>query len=274
MLKPWWERFPGRLEYELEKLREIGISCEPKVMGDTISLEFPYEVGGEIINLIVKFPSSYPYFRFTVDAFIEPPLEHHQNPFTKDLCILGRSTINWSTNDTVAETLVAQMRKVMHVGRSKDIGEVKGLEENQPEPISVYFATQGFIFIDGKFHIGEKCTGQWGSLKIGLAAGNRLAVLSISDDNNSVIANANPHINKLFKEVINGRWIRVREPIIENNPQRFFEKLILLEPKLRVPRWQKVYGNTVIDVIAVVFPEEVEQRVLGEGWLFLVRIKR
>lgn len=103
MLKPWWERFPGRLEYEVEKLKEIGIPCEPKFEGDTVSLEFPYYLNGEKIDLIVKFPSSYPYLRFTVDA---PNIElhHHHNPFTKDLCILGRATINWETDDTVADT--------------------------------------------------------------------------------------------------------------------------------------------------------------------------
>lgn len=274
MFKPWWEQFPGRLEYEVEKLKEIGISCEPKFAGDTVSLQFPYDLDGEKIELIIKFPASYPYLRFTVDA-PNVELHHHHNPFNKDLCILGRSTANWETNGTVAETLTTQMPKVIKAGRSKNIDEVKELEENQPEPISAYFVTGWFVFIDGGFYIGEKHIRQWGNLEIGIETnGNNpeLAVLSICDINGKCIANANHHIEGLFKQKIRGRWIGVDKPVIENNPKHFFESLILIEPTLKVPRWQRISNNVSIDVIGVVFPEEVKQREeSGEGWLFLIR---
>lgn len=281
MFKPWWEQFPGRLEYEVEKLKEIGISCEPKFAGDTVSLQIPYDLDGEKIDLIIKFPASYPYLRFTVDA-PNIKLHHHHNPFNKDLCILGRSTVNWEANDTVAETLTTQMPKVIKAGRSKDIDEVKELEENQPEPISVYFVTSGFVFIDGKFHdgkfhIGEEYIGQWGNLEIGIGMNSNkieMAVLSICDKNGKCITNANHYIEGLFKQKINGRWIKVDKPVIENNPKHFFESLILIEPSLKTPRWQRISNsnNLSIDFIGVVFSEEVKQREeSGEGWLFLIR---
>lgn len=273
MLKPWRERFPGRLEYELDKLKEIGISCEPQFTGDTVFLEFPYVLDGEVIDLIVKFPSSYPYLRFTIDA-PSIGLKHHWNPFTNDLCILGRATVNWEADDTVAETLRTQMPKVIKAGRSNDIDEVKELEENQPEPVSAYFKTSDFLFIDGNFQIGGKYTGKWGNLEIGVNHRNRLAVLAIDNANDERIASINPHIEKIFKDRLNGRWIRIDSPIIENNPYIFLQKLVLVEPRLKSPRWQRLPNNLYIDVIAVVFPEEIEQRESGEGWLFLVRIKR
>lgn len=276
MLKPWWERFPGRLEYELERLKEIGISCETEFTGDTVSLRFPYVVGTETINLVVKFPASYPYLRFTVDV---PDIEfdHHLNPFTKDLCILGRATVNWETDDTVANTLKTQLPKVLQAGRSTNIDEVRDLEENQPEPISEYFVTRGFVFIDGEFNIGKKYMGQLGNLEMGIEVNkyrNWIAVLNIRDIENNHIANANPHVERLFKQKIHGRWIRLEKPIMENDPSQFFSKLILVESRLKSPIWQKINRNLSIDVIAVVFPEEIkEQRVLEEGWLFHVRLK-
>ncbi|MFA4828787.1 MAG: E2/UBC family protein [Thermodesulfovibrionales bacterium] len=272
MLQPWRIRFPGRLEYEVEKLKEIGVSCEPKLEGDTISLQFPYNLDGEKIDLIIKFPSSYPYLRFTVDA---PNIElhHHHNPFNKDLCILGRSTVNWETTDTVAATLTTQMPKVIKAGRSKDIDEVKELEENQPEPISVYFVTSGFVFIDGEFHVGEGYIGQWGNLEVGINSNkSELSVLSICDKNGKCIANANHYIEGLFKQKISGRWIRIDKPVIENNLEHFFESLVSMEPTLKAPRWQRLINNVSIDIIGVVFSEEVKQREeSGEGWLFLIR---
>jgi hypothetical protein len=274
MLKPWWKKFPGRLEHELQRLKEDGISCEPEFMGDIVSLNFPYYVEDEKVDIIIKFPPSYPYLRFTVDA-PNIVLAHHHNPFNKDLCILGRATVNWETDDTVADTLKTQLPKVLRAGRSTNIDEVIDMEENQPEPISTYFETSGFIFINGKFCVGKKYIGQIGDLEIGIEINKLwLAVLNINDINSRCIANANPHIARLFNQTIHGRWIRLDQPIIENNPILFFNKLIDIDSRLRSPKWQKIDRKLSIDIIAVIFPEEnKEHRILEEGWLFHIRFR-
>src|SRR5215203_2732352 len=103
-VRPWWERWPGRLEAELVALSDAGIVCkrDEEAYGAGIlvlHLEFPADAGK--IALTATFPDLYPYFRFEVVA-PELQLAHHQNPLSGGLCLLGREGGNWDPTCTLA----------------------------------------------------------------------------------------------------------------------------------------------------------------------------
>ena len=91
----WWVHQPGRYEYELAQLDAAGIdySIDEVARAEGIlrlDLNIPSEEG-QPLKLQATFPDLYPYFRFEIRA-PEIDLPHHQNPFSKNLCLLGRST--------------------------------------------------------------------------------------------------------------------------------------------------------------------------------------
>src|SRR5437868_2505855 len=105
MMEYFWDCWPGLLEHQLEELRRANINVVSEARDEvtgTVQLELEHLFEGNQLRLIVKFPAFFPYTRFEVFA-PDLNLEHHQNPLTKNLCLIGRSTINWNVDDTVAQ---------------------------------------------------------------------------------------------------------------------------------------------------------------------------
>ena len=129
-MKYWWERWPGRLEYEIDELKKAGIRCEldEDAFNKGIAmLNLRHTVQGKEQPFNVIFPDVYPYMRFEIFA-PDLSLEHHQNPFQKNLCMIGRSTENWSTTDTVADFLISRLPLVIKTGMTQDPSDAKNLE--------------------------------------------------------------------------------------------------------------------------------------------------
>ena len=130
--------FPKRLEYELNALNNAGIEYsknEDAFTRGVLCLNIWIDGVG---NLQVIFPDLYPYFRFEIYAH-DLVLPHHQNPFSKNLCMIGRRTENWHIKDTLASFLLERLPKVLKAGKSTDCEEVEGVEQHQAEPISDYY---------------------------------------------------------------------------------------------------------------------------------------
>src|SRR3712207_3876848 len=127
----WWERWPGRLEYELERLDALGIPYErdEEVFAEgALVLRLWPTVDGEKIFLVARFPDFYPYTRFEVEA-PDLNLPHHQAPFGKNLCLIGLASENWRAADTLADFIRDRLPNVLKAGRSEDKAEASGLEE-------------------------------------------------------------------------------------------------------------------------------------------------
>ena len=70
-MDPWWERFPGLLEHELEELRKAGI----KFVRDRsafevgiVAINATCTVNEAEIKVRAVYPDLFPYFRFEVYA--------------------------------------------------------------------------------------------------------------------------------------------------------------------------------------------------------------
>lgn len=274
--------FPEWLDAELVGLKGIGVTCEPKLTGDAkypiVELEFEYTVPeyDKALHLVVRYPPLYPYFRCEV-ILVDMLLGHHQNPIGGNLCLLRQETDYWKPSMTAAILLKEQLPKIFQVESSNDPSIRQELEAIQAEPVSVYYQYMLVkpVLIDGSRVIDD--TIQKGYLKLGyIADGHKFVVISILDQNQKPIsADMNPNISRLCVPdiEIQGKWIRLEAPILEKTAVGFLEKLQSVDFRVKHPKWTRV-GDMEIDIIGVLFPEEVAHREKDtKGWVFIMRQK-
>jgi Prokaryotic E2 family B/ThiF family len=278
-LAPWWERWPGLLERELRELDQAGITYEIDEKARSrgfIRLRLKATVSGEQLSLIATYPDLFPYIRFEVRA-PDLDLPRHQNPFTKGLCLIGRASENWEVDDTLASFINERLPLVIDTALSKDADEVAAREEHQGEPFSDYYtyAADSICIIDSSWKLDPGI--ESGELIIGLEGNPGLllrgCVLEVRDSRGATLARADPTVAGLYPKRITGRWVRHPEFIRENDPSEFLNTLASEHPHLGRLRGQ-VVGSGLLDVTAVVFPEELRWREEGDGWLFVARAEQ
>lgn len=103
-MQPWWEAFAGRVEYEYACLDAAGIAYildEEAADRGVLQLRVS-RMAYATVDVVVTFPDLYPFFRPAVRmADPQNSFQHHRQPFSGDLCLLGRDTARWGTYDTV-----------------------------------------------------------------------------------------------------------------------------------------------------------------------------
>ena len=277
--KPWWEVHGGRLEYELEALDKAGIRCrkdKDAFAAGIVQLWLTLVHEGEELELRVVFPDLYPYFRFEIYA-AKLDLPHHQNPFAKNLCLIGRSTEFWHTNDTLADFIVKRLPQTLTAGRSDDRQEVAGLEQHQAEPYSNYFICHPgtSVIVDGGWKI-DTCY-ESGTVLLGIASGDSKlisgAVLKVLTEHGMSIAEADAQIVKAYSEKVHEvRWVRLAKAPKTAKPGKLFELLHGKDPYPDKGRKYRVDGGR-LQMRAALFPEEINNwRQLGYGWLFVCEL--
>ncbi|MBN73102.1 MAG: hypothetical protein CME32_27925 [Gimesia sp.] len=277
-LAPWWEQNPDRLKYEYTALKHAGISYSVDEKASAcgilrLNLEMPY--AGESIKLIVTFPDLYPYFRFQVDA---PGLDlaHHQNPFGKNLCLIGRGTNEWHTTDTVAGLLQQQLPRVIEAGSSNDKTFVAGKEQQQAEPLSEYYGySESMIVLPGEWQVpGQYDEGTFTVSPFGPQGPfperfiRGLMSELRSRDGKTLLNSDVTVLNSSKQQPLDGCWIRVQEPIKHCHQKLFLEEMISRNDFARTAPPNRIEGGYV-KLWGVLFPEEVGWRTEGEGWIFL-----
>jgi len=275
--KPWWETCPGRLDYELDALDKAGIvySKDEKALAKgVLCLNISMD---DVGRLQVVFPDLYPYFRFEIYAH-DLKLPHHQNPFGKNLCMIGRRTENWKMKDTLASFLLERLPRVLKAGRSTNREDVAGIEQQQAEPVSTFYSYQpgAGILVDSGWRIDPFC--QSGTLQINVFSQTAQvvqgAVLKVMDENGSVLAESDNKLLQTFsKGPLLARWVRLTDPPPVNEPKALFESLLS-----KVPYMSHIDDNPVkegtLQVRAAIFPEETsEWRKTDYGWIFVCKFE-
>jgi molybdopterin/thiamine biosynthesis adenylyltransferase len=266
-MKPWFEILPDRLEHELSELREEGWSYEikedSKAKGQ-LMLTVDVAVDGQHVHLFVVYPDTYPRTRMEVFA-PELTLKRHQNPFGKNLCLLGASTINWRTTDTLASLLKTQLPLVLKIGLADDPSQYKEEEEPQGEPISVFYPSHAgsALFIDSAWNIPPEINE--GQLEVRLdqsPTAIRGAVTRVMADGKE-LASAPSEITSLFVQRHIGYWVRWNDALPEPRPELFLKALFARKPGWAVKRPPAVFG--------LLLREEIGQNEFGDGWIFVVK---
>src|ERR1700722_8151652 len=156
-MKPWWEIWPERLDFELQRLQAAGVRIvkdHRDVKAGVVELELEHVIHGHKTKLIARYPAFFPYTRFELFA-PELTLTHHQNPFLKNLCLLGRATTNWEVTDTLAEFISQRLPRVLEAAAESDKVTLRGVEEQQAEPISAYYpyAPDSLVLVDSSWQV-------------------------------------------------------------------------------------------------------------------------
>ncbi len=267
----WWDRYPERLEAELEALRKAGIPFdEPEFIRDrgVIRLDTFPDLNGEKLHLRASFPAFYPYARFEVQ-YLEGELPRHMNPFEKNLCLIGRGTDQWEVTDTLAQFLTERLPLVLEAASSGDEERVAELEDHQGEPFTAYYPYEegSLILIDSDWAI--PATVKQGELVVGWTvplSGDgplRGIVLQVLDDHGGTLQIADPRLARLAAAQSRCPWVRLEAPPQTADPREI--------RRLAAERLQGRALNS--PVVALVFPEEVRWRDYRDGWLFVAHRK-
>lgn len=280
-LKPWWERFPDRLQFELEGLNSAGIRYrrdEEAFSRGVLCLHLEMEMAGATLELTATFPDLYPYFRFELAA-PELSLAYHQNPFGKNLCLIGRGTHNWHPTYTLAGLVGSQLPRVLQTGRSEDKEAAGEFEQHQAEPFSDYlpYAPRSMIVL-GDTEIPQKF--DCGTFELATAGPQspfpeylvRGAIVETRSRTGKLVGRTK-HIRDAFPDqLLTGCWLRVRKeslPRDENTLRDFLSKVFEEYPYAKTARKNTVQGGH-LRIFGILFPEEAEWR--GEergGWFFI-----
>ncbi len=273
MPQPWWERWPNILEFELAELKKNGIEYDFNTTAfekGELVLNLAVKINGKPLKLKACFPDLYPLFRFEVYA-PDLDLEKHQNPFEKNLCLIGRSSANWNQNeDTLAKFITEQLPKLLESAQDGN----ENLEEKQGEPFSEYYPSSGgMVLIDSAWHVDSKAN--QGTIMIGMDrifGIHRIAVTEIKDSAGGILARSSPAIERIYPEKIEIEWVRSKEPLKIGNAESFFQIVAKEFPAIRQDSW-KYYdprSKTHHNIIGILFPEEVKYKTFEDGWVFIL----
>jgi hypothetical protein len=286
----WVDRFPERFAYELADFERRGLTfrLDEAALGDEgrVVLSGTLNVEGEPepVELIVRYPDSFPYFRPEIYA---PALQllRHQNPIDHNLCLLDRSTRAWSPSETAAHLIDTQVPQLLRLVRSGG-DALRAGEVAQGEPASYYFPPLAgtYVLISQELlEVPPEASG--GIAQIAFAEAEPptlrlrglLMAASVREQGgrSSRIAQAGGPLADRYRagRTIEAAWVRINDLPRSREPQALLEAAELQQPGISRPRWQNVAGGEVA-VTAFVFSEEVEQGVLGDQWLFVVRTRQ
>lgn len=280
----WWEKWPARLTYELKALDVAGIPWtidEESQRHGVLRLHLGLKLGSNDVPLVATFPDIYPYFRFELTA---PTLSlgHHQNPFLKSLCLLPRRTHFWDTNFTVANLIDERLPLVLRAGKENDREAVRALEQHQGEPFSDYYtcAPNSVIVVQSEWSIDA--AHRHGKLVIATDTPDgqrpskliRGAVIEILGENDELLAKADDAFRLAFPgRKLEGTWVRAAAPIATDDPVEFLCRIRALNNLALYARPNHV-DDGWLQVVGVLFPEEVAWRRDDDGWVFLCALSQ
>ncbi len=298
MTLTWWEERPGLLEEELQALREAGIEYSVDSASKSrgvLRLDLALTVADEPLSLFAIYPDLYPYVRPEVYG-PDLSLPRHQNPAQGNLCLLGRATENWVVDQTLAAHISEQLPKLLQAAR-RPPGTLSPVpEEPQGEPISDYYtyAPGSMILMDSAMQVPRDVNDGSLSLHVDPKQVGRVQVPGRRDVDGPIVRGVVGNVSdarqtvlavgpqRLIGSVINGvslpgRWVRMEAPPPppkDEDLSPFVETLFAEFPRLRDPRGAPMFGKHRLDVIGIVFREEVGVDEYADGWLFVVRAFR
>jgi molybdopterin/thiamine biosynthesis adenylyltransferase len=285
----WRERYPDRLEYELQDFVDRGLrfavdESESARTGRLV-LRGHIDWRGEDVELIVVYPEFFPFFRPEVFA---PGLQRsrHINPVEGNLCLLDRATKAWNTGDTGAWLVDCRVPKLLGL-LDGDPETMRAGEAPQGEPASVYLPREVATFVlVPEPALTLPADAQRGYLTVRLApgeAGSRLGAtrwpairalletVQAEGHRGAVLAVADEHLRRRYSgQSVEGRWVRFAEPPVAKSADElaaFAQERWRGAPRISGARM----GQCELSVVGVVYPEEVGQGVNELAWTFIVQ---
>ncbi len=134
----WEERWPGRLQYELDRIadRATGdVTIDDQLLeSGQLRIRFAWPLTtGEQVELQATYPSTFPRFRPQVQLIADPSTfpDRHVGP-NGELCLLGRDSGLWQSRTTLSSLLDTNLANAL---------TGSGPEDPQGEPVEVWWNT-------------------------------------------------------------------------------------------------------------------------------------
>lgn len=239
-----------------------------------VRIEVVCTVEGVNYELEATFPQLYPYFRPEVRS--KANFDFHQEPFGNRLCLAARDPENWSTTDSLAGFISSQL-PLLIAANFPDADRADDVEENVPEPIREYYnyPEGDFVLIDSGWKI--PAGKDYGTFDAGVLVGElplRAAVLEVRDADGEVLAAADPRLAGVFQQgKFTARWARIHAPVVEQNGGAFLGSLKRRHPDLVKRGPWRALGRHHIDLLALVYPDEIRYAEYDDDWVFLLQVK-
>lgn len=255
----WWDRVPGRLEWELDRFRDHGlpVTQEADAISGWLELITTIDVLGERFEVRATLPAGYP------DA---PPmlvvpgrrLGRHHAPSNGELCVLGDPDgSDWDPADSVARLIDENARALIE--DLLDDPETRGdAEIDMPEPASAFFNyddSQVLALTDPFWGEPPSIGGAMNFLRR-----DQLLVAAYADGFEAPPQVVLGRVAGSKPQRQSGFWVRIDRDL--NGPPTVDEILEGLPPKLRRRLLKKRLraGETDAVVVGVSFSEEGPQR--------------
>jgi ubiquitin-protein ligase len=284
-LRPGWDKdFPGLLDWEIAELEKIGSNVEidqDQLKRGFLVVTFDWPFTGASIPLKASFPPSYPHLRPHVQLLTERDTwpTRHVAPNDGTICLLGRDSMQWTSELTLAQLLVANLDSALNG---------TGSEDPQGEPAEVWWNSVApipgsYFLVDSSWDLGSATQG---TLEVLVALGGHGDLLPGASNWPPPI---HAVVNQVFSEAGStiARWTRPIPPEIANSPHREVRirwrrvpdtilpagdvrtQLLALQQELfgSAPSPVTISSEVAMQAYAIVHPIEIGHNVQGHGWI-------
>ncbi|WP_281444412.1 ThiF family adenylyltransferase [Paenarthrobacter nicotinovorans] len=226
------------------------------------------------VDLVATFPEFYPFLRPDVAA---PGVDmaHHQHPFGKNLCLIGRASAAWDTSNDLAWLIQEQLPKALTLGESPERG---GDEEDQGEPFSDYYPYRpnAMALIDSAWTPpsgsvkGTVTLRVSGPMPLREDAQNLFIIESVTNHAGERLFRMPAPVREHYKAAAEwtAQWTHLPQPAKASTGDGLWSA----SEEQAGPHAQPLSCNgTDFELRLVSFPEEHSQTTTGTGWVLLVR---
>ena len=291
-LLPWWERWPGLLQQELDQFARRGLPVvvlsDPRNGDSRLAVETELDVPhlGKV-RLVVIYPDGFPDRRFSIYA-PDLRLSRHQ-AFGGNLCVMPRESAHWDPWFKAADIVIDRVsRLITLVEQGGDA--LREAEDPQGEPLTTYYNSplQGGVVFDDRVIVDAIETSRCGTLDLRHAADEAewlapppdplpddwaprtglMYLAGVLDHAGTELTDAFPiRLSGQFPVDRSGMWTFVDDPPYATNAEELWD--VLVESDSQVARWAG--RATGMLVLGMCTREEVRQGEYELTWVFLAR---
>jgi hypothetical protein len=279
------------MEQELDRFTALGLECTvdgPAGPGGRLVVRTSIRLAdGNVTPVVVVYPDGYPDRRFAVYA---PALRlaKHQS-FGGNLCVFPRSSAYWRPGNLAADVVAFDVPNLIRLV-ADDGEELRGLEDPQAEPWSVYYPylPTGAIVVDGRalalppdavggtFVVAFDGRGAgWltdvlrpdGVPVLDAPLGQAAVVSVLGADRQELLVGPSPLPGRYDGPTARGAWARLPAAPWATTPEEVWQAVSEAVPQGRLAP----PDHAGLQLLGLVFPEQTTRDSSADAWVFAVQ---
>lgn len=286
----WWTLWPGLFRKELAAFSrlEIALRIVHKQNGVLIvEADWPVQGQTEPMFLRIGYSPLHPFFRPAVAA-PNATFERHQNPLSRELCLLTQEAGQWDSNQLVADFIHERLEHLLRALKARKDGrwsDAAKLEEQAADPLMPYLLgsseEDSVILFDGQAGLPS---GAYGLMEVVCSPRSGRTGAAFEGVLRQLKTSTGVALGKRFgfptesqdAQVLTGRWVKFTPPATTDAREllRLAEEQFARQAVMQPGSVRRVNdaARGALCITGIVFPEEVKYgpQKNGAGWVFLV----